>query len=97
MDVYNFKECLYLLKLIGKDCNNSQRELAKKSSLSLGKVNHRIKALIEIVYLKIKNFQNPDSKLNYIYLLTPIGVINKTLIAKWFLLQKQQECDKLGS
>lgn len=97
MDVYNSEECLELLQLIEKDSNVSQRELAQKSGLSLGKVNYCLKALIEIGFLKIKNFQNSNSKLNYIYLLTPSGIINKTLIAKRFLIKKQHEYDKIKS
>lgn len=97
MDVYNSEECLELLQLIEKNSNVSQRELAEKSGLSLGKVNYCIKALIEIGFLKIKNFKHSKSKLNYIYLLTPSGIINKTLIAKRFLIKKQQEYDKIKS
>ena len=97
MDVYNSEECLDLLQLIEEDSNISQRELAQKSGLSLGKVNYCLKALIEIGYLKINNFKNSDNKLNYVYLLTPSGIINKTIITKKFLLQKQQEYDKLKS
>ena len=97
MDVYNSEECLDLLHLIEEDPNISQRVLAQKSGLSLGKVNYCIKALIEIGYIKINNFKNSDSKFNYIYILTPSGIINKTSIARKFLLQKQQEYDKIKS
>ena len=64
MDIYNSEECLELLHFIQADSNISQRELAKKSGLSLGKVNYCLKALIEIGFVKIKNFQ--DSKKNTI-------------------------------
>jgi EPS-associated MarR family transcriptional regulator len=97
MDVYNSEECLNLLQLIEENSNISQRALAKKSGLSLGKVSYCIKALIDIGYIKMNNFRNSDSKVNYIYLLTPSGIINKALIAKKFLLQKKQEYDKLKS
>ena len=97
MDINNSEECLELLHLIQEDSNISQRELAKKSGLSLGKVNYCIKALAEIGYIKITNFKNSDRKLNYLYLLTPSGVRNKAIITKRFLLQKQQEYDKLKS
>ena len=97
MDINNSEECLDLLHLIEENPSTSQRELAIKSGSSLGKVNYCVKALIEIGYLKIKNFKNSDRKLNYVYILTPRGIINKTLIAKKFLLQKQQEYDKIKS
>ena len=97
MDINNSEECLDLLHLIEENSNISQRELSKKSGLSLGKVNFCIKALVNIGYIKINNFKNSDSKLNYLYLLTPSGVSNKAKITKRFLLQKQQEYDKLQS
>jgi len=97
MEVNTSEECLDLLYLIEGDSNISQRELARKSNLSLGKVNHCIKALAEIGYIKITNFKNSDRKLNYLYQLTPSGVRNKAIITKRFLLQKQQEYDKLKS
>jgi EPS-associated MarR family transcriptional regulator len=97
MDINTSEECLDLLHLIEGDSNISQRELARKSGMSLGKVNHCIKALVNIGYIKISNFKNSDNKLNYLYLLTPSGIINKTIITKKFLRQKQQEYDKLKS
>ena len=97
MDINNSEECLDLLHLIQENSNISQRELARKSGLSLGKVNYCIKALAEIGYIKINNFKNSDTKLNYLYLLTPSGIRNKAIITKKFLLQKQKEYDKLES
>ena len=97
MDINTSEECLDLLHLIQEDSNISQRELARKSGLSLGKVNYCIKALAEIGYIKINNFKNSDSKLNYLYLLTPKGISNKAIITKNFLRLKQQEYDKLKS
>lgn len=97
MNVFNSEECLELLHLIEENSNISQRELAHKSGLSLGKVNYCIKALIKIGFVKMKNFKESDAKINYIYLLTPSGIINKTFIAKRFLIQKQQEYDKIKS
>ncbi len=95
MKVSDSEECLDLLNFIHQNGNLSQRELSHKSGLSLGKVNYCIKALVDIGYLKIKNFQNSNNKTNYIYYLTPKGIISKTLIAKKFLQQKKQEYDKI--
>jgi EPS-associated MarR family transcriptional regulator len=97
MDINISEECLDLLHLIEENPITSQRELAIKSGLSLGKVNYCLQALAEIGYIKINNFKNSDNKLNYLYLLTPSGVSNKAKITKKFLLQKQQEYDKLKS
>ena len=53
----NFSEDkLKIMHLIEQDSNLSQRVLADKSSMSLGKINYCLSALIEIGYIKIKNF-----------------------------------------
>ena len=95
MDINISEACLDLLHLIEKNPNISQRALAKKSGLSLGKVNYCIKALVKIGCIKMNNFKNSDSKLKYFYLLTPRGISYKTIITRKFLSQKQQEYDKL--
>ena len=94
---HNSEECLELLHLIGQNSSISQRELAIKSGLSLGKVNYCLKALINVGYLKMQNFKNSDRKFNYVYIITPKGFVEKTLIAKNFLIKKQQEYDKIKS
>lgn len=58
MDVCNFEECLDLIYFIEENSNIFQRELAKELGLSLGKVNYFLISLIEIGYIKVKNFQN---------------------------------------
>ena len=60
-----------LLHTIEKDGNASQRQIATNTGLSIGKVNYIIKALIDIGFIKIKNFNNSKQKLKYAYVLTP--------------------------
>ena len=45
-----------LLHTIEKDGNASQREIAGSTGLSIGKVNYIIKALIDVGFIKINNF-----------------------------------------
>ncbi len=86
-----------LIHCIEKDANASQREIAKKTGLSIGKVNYCIKALIDIGFIKINNFTNSNRKLEYAYILTPKGIVEKTRITKNFIVKKKQEYDKLKS
>ena len=86
-----------LLHSIEKDGKASQRQIAKNSGLSIGKVNYIIKALIDIGFIKINNFSNSNRKLEYAYILTPKGIQEKTAITKNFIIKKQQEYDKLKS
>jgi EPS-associated MarR family transcriptional regulator len=86
-----------LLHSIEKDGKASQRQIAKNSGLSIGKVNYIIKALIDIGFIKINNFNNSNKKLDYAYILTPKGMAEKTKITKNFIIKKKEEYDKLNS
>jgi len=88
---------LDLMHIIEKDGRASQRLLSKNSGFSIGKVNYCLKALVDIGFIKIKNFHNSNKKLNYIYILTPKGIKEKTVITKQFIIKKKQEYDKLNS
>ena len=88
---------LDLMHIIEKDSKASQRLISQNSGFSIGKVNYCLKALIDIGFIKIHNFNNSNKKLNYAYILTPKGIQEKTVITKQFILQKKQEYDKLDS
>ncbi len=84
-----------LLKTLEENPGLSQRDLAKRLGVSLGKVNFCLNALIEKGCLKVNNFRNSDNKLAYAYLLTPHGVEEKARITVRFLKYKMQEYERL--
>jgi EPS-associated MarR family transcriptional regulator len=86
-----------LIHAIEGNSKASQRQIAKKTGLSIGKVNYIIKALIDIGFIKINNFNKSNTKLDYAYILTPKGIIEKTKITKNFIIKKKKEYDKLRS
>tara|TARA_B100000902_G_C26891192_1_gene707471 strand:+ start:196 stop:507 length:312 start_codon:yes stop_codon:yes gene_type:complete len=88
---------LDLMHIIECDSNASQRQIAKTIGLSIGKVNYCLKALVDIGFIKIDNFSSSTKKINYIYILTPKGIKEKTNITKQFIIKKKQEYDKLNS
>jgi EPS-associated MarR family transcriptional regulator len=88
---------LDIMYIIEKDFNASQRQIAQNCGLSIGKVNYCLKALVDIGYIKIRNFNNSNKKLNYAYILTPMGIQEKTAITKRFIIKKKQEYDKLNT
>ena len=88
---------LDLMHLIQKDSNASQRLIAQNSGFSVGKVNYCLKALVDIGFIKIHNFNNSSQKMNYAYILTPKGIQEKTAITKQFIIKKKQEYVKLNS
>ena len=88
---------LDLMQIILADNNSSQRQIAQKTGLSIGKVNYCLKALIDIGYIKVGNFNKSTQKMNYAYILTPKGIQEKSAITKQFIIKKKQEYDKLNS
>jgi len=84
-----------LLKTLEDNPSLSQRDLAKRLGVSLGKVNFCLNALVAKGCLKVNNFRNSDNKLAYAYLLTPQGVEQKARMTVIFLQIKMQEYEKL--
>lgn len=80
-----------LLKLIQAQPEISQRELAKRVGMSLGKVNYSLKTLVENGFVVLQCFKKNDKKLGYAYLLTPVGIEEKTRIAMNFLRSKETQ------
>lgn len=90
-DEYRYR----ILKLIELNPGLSQREIAKELGVSLGKANFCLKALIDVGWVKVKNFRNNKNKLAYMYLLTPSGIEEKTSITLRFFKRKVEEHAKL--
>jgi EPS-associated MarR family transcriptional regulator len=84
-----------LLKTLEENPGLSQRDLAKRLGVSLGKVNFCLNALVEKGSIKINNFRNSDNKLAYAYLLTPHGVEQKARMTVEFLKIKVHEYERL--
>ena len=84
-----------LLKTIEENPGLSQRSLAQRLGVSLGKVNYCLNALIEKGSVKVNNFRSSDNKLAYAYLLTPRGIDEKARITVQFLKRKMQDYERL--
>lgn len=88
-------EDLELLRHLQNKQNISQRELAKKMGISLGKINFILNALIKKGSIKVRNFKNNNNKLAYAYYLTPSGIKEKTLLTIKFFQRKLDEYDTI--
>jgi len=86
---------LQALKLLEKNPELTQRELAVELGISLGKTHYMVKALIDIGWIKLDNFQRSNNKWGYAYLLTPMGLAEKASITVRFLARKQEEYRQL--
>ena len=86
---------LNALKVLEKNPELTQRELAAELGVSLGKTHYLIKSLVDVGLVKLDNFQRSNNKWGYAYLLTPKGIAEKTAITVRFLARKQEEFGRL--
>ena len=91
----NSEEQFEILRKISKKPRSSQRELAKELGISLGKLNYCLKELREKGLVKIENFKKNPNKINYLYVLTPEGLAQKTKLTINFMKRKMREYDEL--
>ena len=84
-----------VLRKINSKPESTQRELAEELGFSLGKLNYCLKALNNKGLIKIKNFKKNPNKMNYIYVLTPKGIAEKTALTLNFMKRKMKEYDEL--
>jgi len=91
----NTQDHFDVLRRIEKSPESSQRELAEKLGFSLGKLNYCLKALQFKGLVKIENFKRNPKKINYIYVLTPKGISQKTKLTLNFMKRKMREYDEL--
>ena len=86
---------LNVLRKIQNRPESTQRQLAKDLGFSLGKLNYCLKALKAKGLVKISNFRKNPNKVNYIYILTPKGITEKSKLTINFMKRKMKEYDEL--
>lgn len=94
-DILAHEKTLQIIREIESNPQITQRDLAQKLDISLGKINFLINALIDKGIIEAKNFKNAKNKLAYMYLLTPEGIKTKLRLTQEFFIWKIQEYEKL--
>jgi len=89
------REHFNILRKIHKNANLSQRDLSSQLGYSLGKVNYCLESLKQKGLIKINNFRKNPNKSNYLYILTPRGISEKTKITLRFMQERIKEYDEL--
>ena len=84
-----------LLRKINRKPESTQRELAHELGFSLGKLNYCLKELQKKGLIKIENFKKNPNKINYLYVLTPEGLAQKTKLTINFMKRKMKEYEDL--
>lgn len=80
-----------LLELPRERSELSQRQMATKLVLTLGKTHYSVKALIASGGVKTQRFVNSERKSGYIYVLTPAGIAQRLQLASTLLECKRRE------
>ena len=94
-DLRESNEHFEILRKIKKKPESTQRELAEDLGMSLGKLNYCLKALQSKGLIKLENFKKNPKKVNYLYILTPKGLAEKTKLTINFMKRKMREYDEL--
>jgi EPS-associated MarR family transcriptional regulator len=84
-----------ILRILEEDPAISQRGLARRLGVSLGKANYCLQGLIEKGWIKANHFKNSNNKNAYMYLLTRRGIAEKTRVTARFLEHKVAEFEAL--
>ena len=84
-----------VLRKIKSSPKSTQRELAEELGFSLGKLNYCLKSLKNKGLVKIKNFKKNPNKINYLYVLTPRGLSEKTKLTINFMKNTLLEYEEL--
>ena len=84
-----------LLKMLSREPNVSQRDMAKRMGISLGKMNCCVTELAAKGWIKIIRFKSARNKIPYTYLLTPKGLEEKARMTLSFLKRKLAEYEEI--
>jgi EPS-associated MarR family transcriptional regulator len=89
-DVYS------LLTALDSEASPTQRELASRMDVSLGKVNYLIKELIVRGLVSVRNFSLGDQKVKKVrYILTQKGFNARVELVQYFIKKKEAEFNTL--
>ena len=84
-----------VLELIEREPELTQRQMADRLGLTLGKTHYALKAVVGAGWVRAERFAKSDSKLGYLYVLTPEGVRQRAKLAVDLLERKKAEYETL--
>ena len=84
-----------VFQLISSNSQMTSRELAQKLGVSNGSAYYLLISLIDKGFVKLGSFNNNPRKGQYVYLLTPKGIREKSLLTQRFIKRKRVEFETL--
>jgi EPS-associated MarR family transcriptional regulator len=86
---------LNLLKIISQESDLTQRDMAKKLGISLGKVNYCLSNLAKKDLIRIIRFRNAKKRRIYTYSITRKGMEERARLRASFLKSKISEYEEI--
>ena len=86
---------LRVMRLIAEDPEISSRQIAERVGVSNGSAYYVLTALVEKGFVKLDSFRNSSRKGQYVYILTPKGVREKSILTHRFIERKKNEFKEL--
>lgn len=86
---------LKVMRLIEATPDITQRDLASKLGVSVGKANYLLKGLISKGLVKAENFRKSQNKIGYLYIFTPEGLEQKARITRRYLQKRVAEYESM--
>ena len=80
-----------ILNIINENPQMTTREIAQKIGISNGSAYYLLISLIDMGFIKLSKFSQSKQKRKYSYLLTPKGILEKSIITTKFLKRKKLE------
>ena len=79
------------MRLLSDNPKISTRGLANAVGISNGAAYYVLRALVKKGFVKLESFGNSSRKGQYTYLLTPKGIVEKSLLTHRFIKRKRVE------
>lgn len=86
---------LRVMKIINQNPEMTSREIAQKVGISNGSAYYLLTSLIDKGFIKLSNFKENSQKVRYLYLLTPKGIREKSILTHNFISRKKKEYELL--
>ena len=84
-----------LLKELQKNPTHTQRSLANRLNISLGRANYVLSGFVEKGVIKAKKLKDSPRKIRWQYILTPKGLKEKMRISKDYLKRRLEEFSEI--
>ncbi len=84
-----------VIKELEANPSHTQRTLAHKLDVSLGKINYVLSGLIQKGVIKAKKLKNNPENIRWQYILTPQGMKEKIVIMREYLKKRMREFEQI--